>query len=209
MDPIQDARGWTHIDWELTGVTADQIDWFWSNMEKGFFLWHPSEHNDFEWLVPPRDGAALGAIHIAPQTWADGTHIRPHIRFEDVADLPADVKDVLTYDHVVIAAGIALFDKDYFVGKAPIAYRLHQWEKTDSGVRGRSSAIPLNDDPLEKNRGFVWAKHAGEEVANWEVFLPTLHRLYAPVKGKRANPFNSFRTEGKGAMLRYLDAHRV
>ncbi len=64
------------------------------------------------------------------------------------------------------------------MGKAPSAFRLHQWEKTDLGVRGSSSAIPLNDDPLEKNRGFVLAKHAGE-------------------------------TEGKGAMLRCLDARRV
>jgi hypothetical protein len=31
----------THIAWELEGVFAHPIDWFWSNMKKGFVLWHP------------------------------------------------------------------------------------------------------------------------------------------------------------------------
>jgi hypothetical protein len=30
----QDELG-THLDWELEGVTAVMIDWFWSNLEKG------------------------------------------------------------------------------------------------------------------------------------------------------------------------------
>ena len=38
-----DAMG-THIDWEHVGITAHMIDWFWSNMGKGFILWHPAQH---------------------------------------------------------------------------------------------------------------------------------------------------------------------
>ena len=33
-----------HIDWALDGVPARVIDWFWSNMERDFLLWHPEEH---------------------------------------------------------------------------------------------------------------------------------------------------------------------
>ena len=57
----------THIDWRHDGVTAHMIDWFWSNMEKGFILWHPEQHEALEWAVAP-NGDPLGAIHIAPQT---------------------------------------------------------------------------------------------------------------------------------------------
>ena len=44
----QDDIG-THIDWKHEGVTAEMIDWFWSNMEKGFILWHPEEHEPLVW----------------------------------------------------------------------------------------------------------------------------------------------------------------
>ena len=46
----------THIDWAHENVTARQVDWFWSNMEKGFILWHPSQHEPLEWAVPPKHG---------------------------------------------------------------------------------------------------------------------------------------------------------
>ena len=35
MKVRQDEKN-THIDWELNGVTALMLDWFWANMEKGF-----------------------------------------------------------------------------------------------------------------------------------------------------------------------------
>ena len=62
---------------------------------------------------PPQDGRALGVIHVAPQRWFDGTVIEPYIRFEDVATLPQEVADLVVYNHCVIAAGIALFKKEY------------------------------------------------------------------------------------------------
>ena len=35
----------THINWEHESVMAREIDWFWSNMEKGFILWHPEQRD--------------------------------------------------------------------------------------------------------------------------------------------------------------------
>jgi hypothetical protein len=57
----------THFDWSLDGVTPRMIDWFWSNMEKGFVLWHPEQHEYLEWPVPPRHGDPLGAVHNGPR----------------------------------------------------------------------------------------------------------------------------------------------
>lgn len=108
---------------------------------------------------------------------------------------------------MVVVAAIALFEKDFKPDNPIIAYRIHQWEKTDSGVKGLSSAVPVSEDPLEgKERGLVWAEHAAEEVANWEVFLPTLYKLYRVVKDRpEANPFHSLKVERTGKKLRYVE----
>ena len=78
----------THFRWRHANVTAAMIDWFWMNMEKGFILWHPEQHEPLEWVVPPVDGAPLGAIHNAPQTWDDGRRQNLYIRFERFEDVP-------------------------------------------------------------------------------------------------------------------------
>jgi hypothetical protein len=84
------------------------IDWFWSNMEKGFILWHPDQHEALEWAVAPKNGNPLGAIHIAPQTWNDGRRQNLYIRFEKLSDVPPPIRDLLIYEHVIIVAGLGL-----------------------------------------------------------------------------------------------------
>src|ERR671920_405417 len=103
----QDATG-THLTWRHDGVTARMIDWFWSNMEKGFVLWHPQEHEPLTWVVPPRDGDPVGSVHLAPQTWSDGTRRNLYIRFEDLAEIPDDVAALITHAHCVIVAGLGV-----------------------------------------------------------------------------------------------------
>ena len=100
-DPTHDALG-THFDWSLEGVTPRMIDWFWSNMEKGFILWHPEQHEPLEWPVPPRHGDLRGAIHNAPQTWSDGRRQNLYIRFEHLEAVPAEVRSVIEHEHVII-----------------------------------------------------------------------------------------------------------
>ena len=34
----------------LPGVTAEMMDWWWANMEKGYYLWAPGSHKRFNWL---------------------------------------------------------------------------------------------------------------------------------------------------------------
>jgi len=205
----QDEKYWTHIDWELDAVTPKMLDWLWNNIEKGFLLWHPLEHGAFYWAIPPQNGRALGSIHVAPQRWSDGTYFEPHIRLEDVATLPTSVANLIVYDHCVILAGIALYRKDYRPGNAVMAYRVHQWEETDRGVRGRSSAIPVQPDPMEIERGQIWAKHTGEEIQYLRNFLPDLYRLYRVVQNPSMNLFSSFKVKRDGDIVRYLDQNYV
>ncbi|MGD9186954.1 MAG: hypothetical protein PVJ84_14795 [Desulfobacteraceae bacterium] len=195
-----DAMG-THIDWKLEGVTAHMIDWFWSNMEKAFILWHPSQHEPLQWEAPPVHGNPVGSIHIAPQTWNDGRRQNLYIRFEALSDVPEEIRDYIVYEHVVIVAGLGL-------GEAcldqpdPMGYRIHQWERRDYGVAGKSSGIGTRKKETVED-GKVWAAHCAEEIGNWAVFLPQLFELYKVVKCHRRNPFADLSVTGKGREARY------
>ncbi len=198
-----DALG-THLDWTHDSVTAKMIDWFWSNMEKGFVLWHPSQHEALEWPVPPAHGNLLGAIHNAPQTWNDGRRQDLYIRFEKLDDVAPEIRDVIIYDHVIVVAGIGLDRAEMEKGE-PWGYRIHQWQATDEGVIGKSSAIGTRRKETVEE-GKVWAAHCAEEVGNWGVFLPQLYNLYRVVTNTRRNPYTDLSVEGKGrnAVYKYM-----
>lgn len=202
---FHDALG-THLDWRHDGVTARMIDWFWSNMEKGFILWHPEQHESLEWPVPPRHGNLLGAIHNAPQTWDDGRRQNLYIRFERLKDVAPEIRDVLIYDHAIIVAGLGLDEAAMRQGD-PMGYRIHQWQASDEGVVGRSSAIGTRRKETVED-GKVWAAHCAQEVGNWGVFLPTLYKLYQVVTDPRRNPFTDLSLEGRGrnAVYRHIPA---
>lgn len=194
----QDERNNTHIDWALEAVTPTMIDWFWGNMEKGFFLWHPKDHHEFYWEIKPEYDQYLGTIHVAPQTWSDGTRIEPHIRFENIADLPAEITDYIIYEHAIVVGAVCLKKEDYKPGLPVIAYRIHQWESTDSGVKGMSTCIGET-----REKGMVWSIHAAEEVEYWADFLPELYKLYRVIDNTQICPFMSLKVERDGQSIRY------
>jgi hypothetical protein len=191
----------THIDWTLEDVTPHMIDWFWSNMEKGFILWHPEQHEPLLWPVPPKHGNPLGAIHNAPQTWNDGRRQDLFIRFEKLDEVKPEIRDVIKYDHLIVAAGLGFSVAEMEAGD-PMGYRFHQYQANDTGVVGKSSAIGTRRKETVED-GKVWAEHAAGEVGNWEVFLPELYKLYKVVTDPRRNPFTDLSLEGKGRNARY------
>jgi hypothetical protein len=195
-----DSMG-THIDWKHEGVTAREIDWFWSNMEKGFILWHPEQHEALEWAVAPKHGNPIGSIHIAPQTWSDGRRQNLYIRFEKLEDVAAAIRDYIVYQHVVIVAGLGL-GEECLAKPDPLGYRIHQWQKTDYGVIGKSSAIGTRKKETVED-GRVWAAHAAQEVGNWGQFLPQLYALYKVVTDPNRNPYADLSVEGRGREARY------
>ncbi len=197
---IQDEMG-THIDWSHECVTPKMIDWFWSNMEKAFLLWHPAEHEPLEWAIAPKPGNPVGSIHIAPQTWSDETRQNLYIRLEDLADVPENVKEYVIYDHCVIVAGLGLGEES-LINPEPMGYRIHQWQKTDFGVVGKSSAIGTRKKET-KEEGIVWSKHCAEEIGNWGVFLPQLYSLFKVVTNPNYNLYADLTVEGKGKDLKY------
>ncbi len=195
-----DAIG-THIDWELEGVTAREIDWFWSNMEKGMILWHPSQHEPMEWAVPVKHGDPRGSIHIAPQTWSDGRRQNLYIRFEHLEHVDERFRDVICHTHVAAVAGLGL-GAECLENPLPMGYRIHQWSPSDIGVAGKSTAIGTRK-PETVEDGKVWAAHAAEEVGNWAVFLPDIYRLYKVVTDVKRNPYADLSVTGTGRNARY------
>jgi hypothetical protein len=195
-----DALG-THVDWSLVGVTATQIDWFWSNMEKAFILWHPEQHEPLSWPVPPQHGDLRGAIHNAPQTWKDGRRQNLYIRFERLEDVAENIRDVICHEHAIIVAGLG-FDDAAMAAGDPMGYRIHQWTRSDAGVTGMSSAIGTRRKETVED-GKIWAAHCSEEIGNWEVFLPDLWRLYRVVPIGDRNPFTDLSLDGKGRAARW------
>ena len=142
-------------------------------------LWHPSEHEPLSWAVPVRPGTLVGAVHLAPQTWSDGTFRNLYIRFDDPATLAPEIQERIVYEHCVVAAGLG-FGPESLGVEEPMGYRVHQWQATNAGVVGRSSAIGVTR-PETLEEGLVWAKHCAEEIGNWGV-PPTALR---PVPGRR------------------------
>ena len=137
----QDDHPWTHIDWELDDVTPYQLNWFWCNMEKGDYLWHPNQHKGFEWWISLEEaGGPLGSVHIAPQTWNDGVKIRPYIKFPRLEEIPDDYRDLIKYDHVVFAGAISIMGDDAKPDELSrcSATAASQWRKSDNGVVGMS-----------------------------------------------------------------------
>ncbi|MCL5734130.1 MAG: hypothetical protein M1274_00830 [Actinobacteria bacterium] len=198
----QDQFG-THIDWELDAVTPDRksrmIDWFWSNMEKGMLLWHPNDHEPLEWYIPPKHGNPIGSVHIAPQTWSDGSRQNLYIRMEDPRTAPDGVTGLIVYAHCLVAGG---YDQETIDRGQPFSYRLHQWESTDAGVKGKSSAIG-GSRMSTPEEDLVWTDHGIEEIGNWGVFLPQLYALYRVVTNTKYNPFADLSVERQGAVVRY------
>lgn len=195
-----DAMG-THIDWQHDGLTAKMIDWFWSNMEKGFILWHPEQHEPLVWAVPVKHGNPVGSIHIAPQTWNDGRRQNLYIRFEKLEDVEPEIRDYIIYEHVVIVAGLGL-GEECLVNPSPMGYRIHQWQKTDYGVEGKSSAIGTRKKETVED-GKVWAAHNIQEIGNWGVFLAQVYTLYKVVTDTSRNPFADLSVEGRGRNAHY------
>ena len=83
---------------------------------------------------------------------------------------------LIVYKHCYIAGGYMQSTID---DGEPIGYRLHQWQSSDAGVLGRSSALDGARKTTAED-GLVWVEHCIQEIGNWAVFLTPALR---PVQG--------------------------
>lgn len=48
----------------LPGVEPEMLDWWWANMEKGYYLWAPAAHKRFNWVRSPGEAGFLASSHM-------------------------------------------------------------------------------------------------------------------------------------------------
>jgi len=69
----------------LPGVTSEMMDWFWANMEKGYYLWAPGSHKRFNWVKSPVEYGMEDSIHMIAETTAKGLPVFGERAFRSIA----------------------------------------------------------------------------------------------------------------------------
>ena len=170
----------------LPGLTSEMLDWFWANMEKGYYLWAPGSHKRFNWLKSPHEYGFEDSVHIIAETTApdlpvfggDGVEIhRLHL------DEFYPFKTALSH---VICEGV-FNDAGELVDST-----IHEWEDVPGGIvhitatvqNTRASMPPrfiielLKENPEAKIVPNYATDHEDYEASQWPVFLPKLYELW-------------------------------
>lgn len=165
----------------LPGVTAKMMDWWWANMEKGYYLWAPGSHKRFNWVRTPWEYGFEKSAHMISEAMVPG---KPVFGGDGVQinRLPLSWYFFTTHLSHIIVEGV-FNGKDEFVDST-----IHMWEDVEGGcnhiVAGvantRCSEPPafVLEDPTSAPAPADGAHHSEYEASRWPVFLPTLYHLW-------------------------------
>ncbi len=149
------------VDHILHGVTPEMIEWWWDNIDttKRYKLWHPKDHQSFQWEVSPKKGH-IGAIHRVDEN-IGGLPTTLRIRWEDPSTSPIPIE----YDHALVGS---ILDHN----NNPTSWALHEYESIENGTKLRTT-FRL---PARVPKQFIEAlrKHNKEEMGEFVNFLPRL-----------------------------------
>lgn len=170
----------------LPGLTADMLDWFWANMEKGYYLWAPGSHKRFSWVKAPSQVGMENSIHMIAESCTQGAAVFGGEGVE-IHRLPLKnffpFKSCLSH---VICEGV-MNDKDELVDAT-----IHMWEDTDGGINHITATVTntkcsepprfikelLKSNPNARIIPNYETDHEDYEASQWPVFLPTLFHLW-------------------------------
>ena len=170
----------------LPGVTSEMMDWFWANMEKGYYLWAPGSHKRFSWVKTPVEYGMEDSVHMIAETTAKGLPVfggegvqihRLHL------DEFYPCKTALKH---VICEGV-FNDLGEFVDST-----IHEWEDVPGGivhitatVSNTKCSMPpgfvlkmIEEDPNVKIVPNWATDHEDYEASQWPIFLPKLYELW-------------------------------
>ena len=165
----------------LPGVEARMMDWWWANMEKGYYLWAPGAHKRFSWVRSPGTYGFLHSAHMISEAMVPGKPVFGGSGVQ-INRLGLDWFFFTSHLSHVIVEGV-FNAKDEFVDST-----VHMWEDAEGGlihitaavVNTRCSEPPafVLEDPTAMPEPADRAHHAEYEAAMWPKFLPTLYRLW-------------------------------
>lgn len=170
----------------LPGVTAEMLDWFWANMEKGYYLWAPGSHKRFNWLKTPYEYGFEDSVHIIAETTEPGLPVFGGNGVEIHRLHLHDFYPFTTALSHVICEGV-FNDAGELVDST-----IHEWEDVDGGivhitatVQNTKASMPPGFviDILKENPDAVLVPnyatgHEDYEASQWPVFLPGLYDLW-------------------------------
>ena len=192
----------------LRGVTSEMMDWFWANMEKGYYLWAPGSHKRFNWVKSPAEYGLENSVHMIAESTSPGL---PVFGGEGVTIHRLHLKDFYPFttalEHV-ICEGV-FNDLGELVDST-----IHEWEDTEGGLFHITATVAnakVSEPPafIKKMRlenpdvkliPNYATDHEDYEASQWAVFLPKLYDLWKshpdPSQNVRCNL--KVRKNGKG-----------
>lgn len=169
----------------LQGITVEMLDWFWANMEKGYYLWAPGSHKRFNWVRAPWESGLLQSVHMiseaveegAPVFGGDGIEIhRLGLEYFPFTE---------ALEHVLVEG--TFNDLGEFVDMT-----VHMWDACEGGCRHITAAVAstiasepphfvkemMQENPNVKLVPPSATDHAEYEASRWPEFLPQLYALW-------------------------------
>lgn len=217
MEEREYPKGWIVVDHIVPGVTAEMIDWWWVNMEKGYELWCPDEHKGFKWEVKPPLGGHIGAVQIATESIDYGPVMNLRIEWVDPNIGIKEQKDFWTYAHLLTAGSTGTQP-----GTKAMVMLSHQWEAIPGGCKMRSCMHgfpepPPGSAPVSPKSGTVsqhpsrkkptgggWRTHNIAEVSTFKAFLPALWGIWQAVPDPTINRRCSLKIKKEGSRIIYV-----
>lgn len=179
--------------WEITmqgqhflpGVTAAMLDWWWANMEKGYYLWAPGSHKRFSWVREPWKYGFLRSAHMISEAVGMDMPVFGGSGVEiDRLDL-GWFPFTEALEHVIV--------EGVFNGKGEfVDMTVHMWQDVPGGCAHVTAAVAnphitepprfilemLAEDPDVKPVPPAATDHGEYEASRWPVFLPKLYELW-------------------------------
>lgn len=165
----------------LPGVTAKMLDWWWANMEKGYYLWAPGSHKRFNWVKAPWEYGFVNSAHIISEAMVSG---KPVFGGDGIQINRVNLDQYFFTTHLThVIVECVYNDLGEFVDST-----VHMWEDCPGGcnhivagvVNTRCSQPPafVLADPASAPSPQDSAHHSEYEASRWPVFLPALYRLW-------------------------------
>jgi nitroreductase len=188
LNSMAQGRGWvinSQHQHFLPGVTAQMMDWWWANMEKGYYLWAPGSHKRFSWVREPWKYGFVHSAHMISEAVGEGVPVFGGNGVQ-INRLDMDWFPFTTALEHVIVEGV-FNGKDEFVDMT-----VHQWQDVPGGCVHMDAAVAnpdvseppqfilemLAEDPEAKPVAPSSTDHGEYEASRWPVFLPKLWELW-------------------------------
>ena len=211
LNPEYKEKGWAICiegDHFLPGVTAKMIDWFWCNMEKGYYLWAPGSHKRFQWMQEPWEYGFTNSKHTSLENMDENQIL-------DLSVAAGDGYGMLLYNRY----DMDVFPFDYCCKHVIIEgtkdenehtwmLLAHMWEDVEGGCIHRmvcatetqelSRKVIRPDEYPHKKGTKNNFEHGEYELCWWPKFLPGLYNVWKDHPDPTQNVYYDLSVEKTG-----------